>query len=84
VELRCVVAKSTLERLGAELRARRLECRLTQDELAAKAGLHRNFIGLIERGERNLTVLSLEAITDVLGVTMAEVLGAAERRRKAK
>lgn len=75
-------AKSTLRLLGEELRARRVARELSQDALAAKAGLHRNFIGMIERGERNLTILTLEAITDVLKTTMAEVISSVEKRKR--
>jgi transcriptional regulator with XRE-family HTH domain len=70
-----------LKLLGAEIRARRSACALSQESLAAKAGLHRNFIGMIERGERNVTLLSLEAIADVLRVSLGELLSQAERRR---
>ena len=74
--------KGTLQLLGEEIRSRRLACGLSQDVLAAKAGLHRNFIGLIERGQKNSTILTLEAITGVLKVTMTEIIGAVERRQK--
>jgi transcriptional regulator with XRE-family HTH domain len=49
--------------------------------LAAKVGLHRNFIGMIERGEQNVTLLSLEAIADVLRVSVGELVTAAGTRR---
>ena len=77
-----MAVKGLLRALGEELRERRLTRGLTQDGLAAKAGLHRNFIGMIERGERNSTVLTLEAITDVLKANLSELLAGAERRRK--
>ena len=77
-----MAAKSTLRLLGEELRAQRRTRGLTQDVLAAKAGLHRNFIGMIERGERNVTILTLEAVTDVLKIAMSDVLSAVERRKK--
>jgi transcriptional regulator with XRE-family HTH domain len=67
--------------LGAEIRARRLARELSQEALAAKAGLHRNFIGMAERGERNVTLLSLEAIADVLRISVGELVTAAETRR---
>lgn len=53
------LAERMLHALGHELRARREQQGLSQQELADKAGLHRNFVGLLERGQRNVTVLVL-------------------------
>ena len=44
------------------LRERRTERGLTQEDLAHQAGVHRNVVGLIERGQYNPTVLVLLAI----------------------
>ena len=46
----------------------------SQEELAAHAGLHRNYIGMIERAERNVGMDNLEKIADALGVPLAEML----------
>ena len=75
------VAKGLLTALGEEIRAKRARRDMTQDELAAEAGIHRNFVGLIERGQRNVTVVVLEAIADVLEVSLSQLLAGAERRR---
>ena len=77
-----MAAKGLLRAVGEELRERRIARGLSQEALAAKAGLHRNFIGLLERGERNSTLLSLESIADVLKVRLSEILAGAERRLK--
>lgn len=77
-----MAAKGILRALGEEVRERRLARNLTQDTLAAKSGLHRNFIGMIERGERNVTVLSLEAITDVLKINLSDLFVGIEQRKK--
>lgn len=45
--------------LGANIKRLRKVQKLSQEELAARADLHRNFIGMIERGERNATALTL-------------------------
>lgn len=73
--------KNTLKLLGEEIRTRREARGLTQDELAARAGLSRYFVGLVELGKRNVSIISLEAITSTLGVSLADVFIAVERRR---
>lgn len=47
---------------------------ISQEELAHKCGLHRTYIGAIERGERNITLSSLEIIASALGVDIATLL----------
>lgn len=63
-----------LERVGFRVRERRLAAGLTQAQLAERCGLHRTFIGSVERGERNLAVLSLRKIAVALRATPAELL----------
>ena len=76
------MASSTLLRaLGEELRERRNKLGLSQEAFAHEAGLHRNVIGLVERGTANLTVDTLLKITSVLGMRVSELIAAAERRR---
>jgi transcriptional regulator with XRE-family HTH domain len=73
--------RGSLRALGAEIRALRLARNLSQERLADLAGLHRNFIGLIERGQRNPTFLTLLAITNELDVPLYKLILAAESRR---
>jgi transcriptional regulator with XRE-family HTH domain len=63
-----------LQRLGDRIRERRLAVPLTQAALASQCGLHRTFIGSVERGERNLAMLSLRKIARALRTTPAELL----------
>lgn len=49
----------------------RLANSLSQEDLADKAGLHRTYIGSVERGERNITLLNANRIAEALGVTLA-------------
>ena len=58
------------------LRVRRLRERrgYTQESFADQVGLHRNFMGAVERGEQNLTLRSLQTIARGLGTTMAKLL----------
>jgi len=76
------MAKGILRALGEELRERRQNRKLTQDELAARVGLHRNYIGMLERGERNPTVAILEAIAPVLRCSLSEFFAGIERRQR--
>ena len=66
--------KTFLRELGYRLRDHRLARKWTQAELAARCRLHRTFIGSVERGERNVSVLNLRHIAKVLRVPLAELL----------
>jgi len=61
-------------RLGAAIKVIRTERRLTQAELAAKAGLDLRYLGSIERGMGNPTVRVLQKIADALGVDAASLI----------
>jgi len=63
-----------LRDLGFRIRERRQAQKLTQAALAEKCHLHRTFIGSVERGERNLSILNLRLIARVLRVPLAELL----------
>ncbi len=58
-----------------ELRAAR---KWSQEEFAHISGLHRTYIGQIERGEKNISFGNLSKISSVLGVTLAELLSGLE------
>lgn len=57
-----------LIKLGQNIRTKRKELGLSQEDLAFKAGLDRTYIGGIERGERNVSILNLCLIAYTLGV----------------
>ena len=63
-----------LQEVGFRVRERRTALNLTQAQLAEKCGLHRTFIGSVERGERNVAVLSLRRIAAALRTTPAALL----------
>jgi len=46
----------------------------SQEALADEAGLHRTYVGSVERGERNVTISSLEALAGALGVSVIDLL----------
>jgi transcriptional regulator with XRE-family HTH domain len=63
-----------LRNLGFRIRERRQALNWTQAELAARCQLHRTFIGSVERGERNVSLLNLGLIARVLRVSLSELL----------
>lgn len=58
--------------VGQRIRSCRQKNGLTQEELAEKAELHPTYIGQAERGEKNLTIISLERILSALDLTFSE------------
>ena len=66
--------------LGRYLRSVREKRGWSQEELALECGLHRTYIGAVERGEYNVTLLTLRRITDTLGVTLQEVIQGAHKK----
>jgi transcriptional regulator with XRE-family HTH domain len=69
-----------LQRLGQRIRQIREEKKLTQVMLAERSGLHRTFIGAVERGERNLAILNLRVIAKALRVPVGELVAATFNR----
>lgn len=67
-------AQQLQEKLGAHLRAARLERRLTLSAVASQAGLTKGFLSQLERGESSASIASLLALCDVLDVSIAKVL----------
>jgi transcriptional regulator with XRE-family HTH domain len=63
-----IVEGSLQHTVGRNLRAHRQQQGLSQEEFAEVLGVHRTYMGGIERGERNLTLKSLERIAERIGV----------------
>jgi transcriptional regulator with XRE-family HTH domain len=67
------MSKSILEKFGQKVRDERIKQGLSQEELAVKAGVHRTYIGMIERAEKNITLLNIEKIAKSLGLSISEL-----------
>lgn len=52
---------------------------LSQEALAEKTGLHRTYVGSIERAERNVSIDNVERLAKALGVRAADLLGGVGR-----
>ncbi|WP_448528660.1 helix-turn-helix domain-containing protein [Raineya sp.] len=64
----------TLIKFGQILRKKRLERNLSQEDFAELVGVHRTYIGMLERAEKNITLLNIEKIANALNVSIAELL----------
>ena len=64
-----------LRELGEGVRRCRERAGLSQEELASRADLHRNYVGYIERGERNPSVMTLIVLARALNISPAEFWG---------
>lgn len=62
-----------LQSLGFRIRERRLARGLTQAQLGELCELHRTFIGSVERGERNLSILNIRQIARILRLPLSEL-----------
>jgi transcriptional regulator with XRE-family HTH domain len=60
--------------LGVAIRKARQEMGLSQEALAVDAGLDRSYVGGIERGEHNLTIININKICSVLGIKLSSLL----------
>jgi len=65
--------KTIEKQFGEKVRKLRLAMNLSQEELAFKTGVHRTYLGSIERGERNPSLKNITAIAKVLNVTLAQL-----------
>jgi len=63
-----------LLRFGQQVRSLRQNKAMSQEELASRAGVHRTYIGMIERGEKNVTIITMIKLATALEVTITELL----------
>lgn len=65
--------------LGTKIRMLRKEKGMSQEAFAMAIGFHRTYIGMVERGEKNLTIESLDKICVWLGIPISEALNFAQQ-----
>lgn len=68
------MSKLILDRFGNKVRKERLKQNLSQEELGSRAGLHRTYIGMIERAEKNITLENIEKIAKALKIGISNLL----------
>ena len=60
-------------RFGFAVRTRREELKLTQEEVAERAGIHRTYLSDIERGSRNPSLINIDRIASSLALSLPEL-----------
>ncbi len=68
------MSKTTLEKFGEKVRDERHKLGLSQEELASRAGVHRTYIGMIERAEKNITLENIEKVAKALKINISDLL----------
>lgn len=63
-----------LLRFGRKIRAERERRALSQEKLAEMADVHRTYIGMIERGEKNITLLNIEKLASSLDLNLKQLM----------
>jgi transcriptional regulator with XRE-family HTH domain len=74
--------KSETATFGKALRSCREKIKISQEELAHRAGLHRTYVGSVERGERNISLKNIYALAGSLQTTPSALLKLAESLAK--
>ena len=64
--------REVLIKFGQKVREERARLGLSQEELAGRAGVHRTYIGMIERAEKNITLENIEKIANALKISIAD------------
>jgi transcriptional regulator with XRE-family HTH domain len=65
---------SIIEIFGQNVRKERLKRKMSQEELSNVADLHRTYIGMIERAEKNITMRNANKIAEALHLTLIDLL----------
>lgn len=69
-----IMKNKTLIAFGKNVKKHRLEKKLSQEDLAHLCNLHRTYIGMIERAEKNITLLNIKKISDALEISINKLM----------
>jgi transcriptional regulator with XRE-family HTH domain len=70
--------------LGHRIKALRAQKKLSQDKLGELAGLNGKYLGEVERGSSNISIVNLSKLADVLGVSLQSLLSADHERPRSE
>lgn len=65
--------ENILKNFGQRVREERTKLGLSQEELATRAGVHRTYIGMVERAEKNITLANIYKISKALKIPISEL-----------
>lgn len=65
--------KEILIKFGNRVRKERIKLGLSQEKLAERAGVHRTYIGMIERAEKNITLENIERVAKALDLRLSKI-----------
>ncbi len=69
-----MIKKEVLIKFGNRVREERLSRGLSQEELAERVGVHRTYVGMIERAEKNITLQNIEKIAKALDMPIDKLM----------
>ncbi len=76
------ITPEILIRFGIRVRKLRKEKEISQEELAHRANLHRTYIGMIERAEKNITLLNIEKIAKSLEINITDLFSKQDENKR--
>lgn len=68
------------EAFGVAVREERKKLGISQEKFGELVGVHRTYVGMIERGEKNITLSNIVKVSRALGLTASELLSLTEER----
>ena len=68
------MSDNILKKFGQRIKSLRMQKKLTQEEFAEICGLHKNYIGMVERGERNPSLINIEIIAEGLETSISKLM----------